>query len=163
MSLLAISFADPNRISSTYKAGEIWSTAKDGATGLDGKTRKKLWNRLKREVIYRDSPEDLERKEREENEKTTQEYRLTLAYKERVAIDLARVKFGEPAPRFVPEPVVEDDTPTRHDLFLAKVATAQRVMSGIPEPRGLPHDILTLAKDATRGREVKRRKKRRRR
>ena len=66
-------------------------------------------------------------------------------------------------PRFVAEPVVEDDTPTRHDLFLAKVATAQRVMPHAPEPRGLPDAILTLAKNATQGRVVKKRKRRRRR
>lgn len=151
-SLLAVSFADPNRISTTFKPGEIWSTAKDGATGLDGKMKKKLWNRLKKEVIYRDSPEELEQKQRDAEKRQALEYHDSDEYKERVAVDLAAARLKlldrakelglEPGKPYVPPPTPPEseddedeereddvDTPSRQDLLLARVLTEQRVLA----------------------------------
>ena len=185
-SLLDVSFADPNRISTTFKVGEIWSVARDGSTGLDAKTKKKLWNKLKKEVIYRDTPEDLERKEREAEIAKTLAYRGTQEYKDRVAVDVAQARLkvqdkakdlglisGELDPDLAkaakrslddddnedddgPDDEETPDVPTRKDMFLAKVHTAQRVMAqlrpgvGVPTdmPKGLKTDVSAAAKVA---------------
>lgn len=189
-SLLAMSFADPNQVSTTFKPGEIWSTARDGATGLDAKTKKKLWNRLKREVIYRDSPEDLEDKQREKDKKDTLEYRETDEYKERVSVDLAaaRLKIVDRAKEiganmgmpYLPQPTPpesdddadsdEEGIPSRQDLFLARVLTEQRIMAQLrptgavaltKEPPGLLNaDIKALAAEAAKARAVEFKEKR---
>lgn len=174
-SLLAMSYADPNRVSTTFTPGEIWSLAKDGATGLDSKAKKKLWTRLKKEVIYRDSPEDLEEKKRMDERKAALEYRSTQEYHERVAVDLAAVKLKleDEAAELGLEPgrllVVpeqrgthasddeedDDEIPTRRDLLMARVLTEQRVMAQLrsgnqytEESPGLSVDVQALAKEA---------------
>lgn len=181
-SLLAMSFADPNQVSTTFKPGEIWSTARDGATGLDAKTKKKLWNRLKKEVIYRDSPEDIEDKQREKDKKDTLEYRETDEYKERVAVDIAAARLkildrakevganlGKPYLPIPTPPESDEDAdsdvegiPSRQDLFLARVLTEQRIMAQLrpggavaltKEPPGLLNaDIKALAAEAAKAR-----------
>jgi len=183
--LLDVSFGDPNRVSTTFKVGEIWSVARDGSTGLDAKARKKLWTRLKREVIYRDTPEDVERKAREAELARTLAYRATEEYKERVAVDVAqaslraadkakdanleRATLDEDLSRrcnatFVDESESDDDSeeeedvsgvPSRNDMFLAKVHTAQRVMAQLRPgsvqadlPKGLHIDVRDAATTA---------------
>ena len=64
-SLIDVSLADPNRISKNLVPGEIWSVSRDGRDlALDAKAKKKLWKKLKREVIYRPSPEEQEEKKK---------------------------------------------------------------------------------------------------
>ncbi|KAJ1461392.1 hypothetical protein M885DRAFT_507361 [Pelagophyceae sp. CCMP2097] len=167
-SLLDVSFSDPNRISASFKVGEIWSQQKDGHTGLDAKQKKKLWNRLKREVIHRDTPEELEVKEFEEMRRGEERARETAEYKERCEIDLAQIRLlfadkakelgckpGRPRPATPPPVVVVEKepekepekeqvdpnapyVPTRHDMFLAKVHTHQQVLAQLHRPAGAP-------------------------
>ena len=87
VALVALGYRDPN--SSSFKAGEVWSNARDGSTGTDAKTKKKLWKRLKREVIHRDSPEELERKKREKEEEEHQKMLESEEYKKKVEDDMA--------------------------------------------------------------------------
>jgi len=141
-SLIDVSLADPNRISKNLVPGEIWSVSRDGRDlALDAKAKKKLWKKLKREVIYRPSPEEQEEKKKQKEEKDIDEYRNSDEYKLRVrrdfdellpllaqqAKELRGPKPGNPEQAI--EPSCADGDPTRQDLFMAKVHSAQVAMA----------------------------------
>ena len=141
-SLIDVSLADPNRISKNLVPGEIWSVSRDGRDlALDAKAKKKLWKKLKREVIYRPSPEEQEEKKKLKEEKDIDEYRNSDEYKLRVrrdfdellpllaqqAKELRGPKPGNPEQAI--EPSCADGDPTRQDLFMAKVHSAQVAMA----------------------------------
>ena len=141
-SLIDVSLADPNRISKNLVPGEIWSVSRDGRDlALDYKAKKKLWKKLKREVIYRPSPEEVAEKAKVREEKDVSAYRMTDEYKLRVRRDLDELlpllvakakelrgpKAGDPLQAI--EPSCADGDPTRQDLFMAKVHSAQVAMS----------------------------------
>jgi hypothetical protein len=154
-SLIDVSLADPNRISKNLVPGEIWSVSRDGRDlALDAKAKKKLWKKLKREVIYRPSPEEMEEKKKQREEKDTEDYRSSDEYKLRVrrdfdellpllaqqAKELRGPKPGNPEQSI--EPSCADGDPTRQDLFMAKVHSAQVAMAQ-PNPLMLENGSST--------------------
>ena len=158
-SLIDVSLADPNRISKNLVPGEIWSVSRDGRDlALDAKAKKKLWKKLKREVIYRPSPEEQEEKKKQKEEKDMDDYRNSDEYKLRVrrdfddllpllaqqAKELRGPKPGDPNQDI--EPSCADGDPTRQDLFMAKVHSAQVAMAQ-PNPLMLENGSATLDGD----------------
>jgi hypothetical protein len=158
-SLIDVSLADPNRISKNLVPGEIWSVSRDGRDlALDAKAKKKLWKKLKREVIYRPSPEEQEEKKKLKEEKDTEDYRNSDEYKLRVRRDFEELlpllaqqakelrgpKPGNPEQAI--EPSCADGDPTRQDLFMAKVHSAQVAMAQ-PNPLMLENGSATLDGD----------------
>ena len=158
-SLIDVSLADPNRISKNLVPGEIWSVSRDGRDlALDAKAKKKLWKKLKREVIYRPSPEEQEEKKKQKEEKDIDEYRNSDEYKLRVrrdfddllpllaqqAKELRGPKPGDPNQDI--EPSCADGDPTRQDLFMAKVHSAQVAMAQ-PNPLMIENGSATLDGD----------------
>merc|ERR1719460_1461851 len=154
-----VSLADPNRISKNLVPGEIWSVSRDGRDlALDAKAKKKLWKKLKREVIYRPSPEEQEEKKKLKEEKDIDEYRNSDEYKLRVrrdfdellpllvqqAKELRGPKPGNPNQDI--EPSCADGDPTRQDLFMAKVHSAQVAMAQ-PNPLMIENGSATLDGD----------------
>lgn len=167
-SLIAVSYADPNRISKNFAAGEIWSVSKDGRDlVLDKKGKKKLWKKLKREVIYRDGPEEIEAKRRKAELKAADEFRASEEYKLRVARDFEELvpaliakaaelgaTPGDPDADIPRDPDV--DAPSRQDMFMAKVHAAQELMqqsAGAPpslKPPPLAGDAAALGRAAAK-------------